>query len=199
MSVAIRKFLGTCSCVVLVAAAVALSPRSAEATTIRWTLDGATFNDGATASGSFDYDAVTQSLTNLDITTTAVTPILIDIHGSVSGGHHWIDLNGDYPPYPAIGFAVVDLPLPADVTGKEFLALGFVTPLTNAGGTIALLTGGGEGFCTAADCSTGHYHRFFTAGSVIGTEVPVPEPATLTLVGAGLAAVARRRLRERRR
>ena len=200
MSLEMRKLFGTCSYVVLALVVVALSARSAEATSIRWTLDGVTFNDGATASGSFDYDAVTQLIANLDITTSGVTPVFIDAHGSVSGGHHWIDLNADYPPYPASGFAVLDVPEPADLTGMAFLALTFATPLTNTPGTIALGTNGGEGICVNANCSSGHYHRLFTAGSIIGTELPetgtqVPEPATITLVGAGLAAVARRRLR----
>jgi PEP-CTERM motif len=174
-----------------------VAPTAAHATTIQWTLTGAVFNDGATAFGSFDYDAATQSLSNFDITTTAGTFIIIDSHGSVSGGHHWLDPDGLNPPYPAAGFAVQDFPLPADFTNTEFLALGFASPLTNAGGTIAL-TPGGEGFCVNAVCSIGDYQRHFTAGSVVGTALPdpVPEPATLTLTALGLAgAVARFRRR----
>jgi hypothetical protein len=157
-----------------------------------------TFNDGATAFGSFDYDATTQSLSNLDITTTP-TPggvIIIGPFGSVSGGHHWLDPDGDFPPYPAIGFGIVDFPIPADLLGVRFLGLGFASPLTNAGGTIAVALSSGEGFCTSSNCAFGQYMRLATEGSVIGSAA-VPEPATLTLTGLGLAACASRYRRRR--
>ena len=44
---------------------------STPAHAILWTLSGVTFDDGGTASGSFDYDADTNTLSSINIVTTA--------------------------------------------------------------------------------------------------------------------------------
>src|SRR5262249_16462597 len=98
--------------------------------------------------------------------------------------------------YPAAGFGIEDLPHPADFTGVPFLGLTFASPLTNAGGTIGLLTVSGEGFCANAGCSAGHYQRFVTAGSVVGTAVPEPPTLLLLAFGIGAAMLARQRGQE---
>jgi hypothetical protein len=70
-----------------------------------------------------------------------------------------------------------------------FIALTFASPLSDAGGTIGLLTIGGEGFCLDSQCARGDYRRYFSGGSVVGVSVPVPEPSALALLALGAAAL----------
>ncbi len=44
---------------------------SADGVPVPWTLTGVTFSNGETASGSFDYNSVTNMFSSIDITTTA--------------------------------------------------------------------------------------------------------------------------------
>lgn len=158
-------------------------PHDAHALLIRWTLSGATFNDGGTASGSFLYDADTSAMTGFDVTTTA---------GVALPGAHYVDLNGDFPPYPSNSFAVTipaALPLPPNA---PFLALQFQSALSNAGGTINLLAGG-EGFCSNSTCSLGSYRRFFNGGTVVGVQVPEPSILSMLFLGAGALLLSRRK------
>ncbi len=190
------RIIGILSCLLVgVSHAAAASP-------IEWTLSGVTFGDGATASGSFLYDADTQSLSDFDVTTTPTPahdcgPGCILILPTDLPGHHYLDLNGLFPPYPAGGFAIIDPPSPVTGwTGDLFLALVFASPLSDAGGSIALKATSGEGFCLDAGCAAGSYDRFVTSGSIVGAAVP--EPGTLALLGTGLGTVIRRRRHLRR-
>jgi hypothetical protein len=158
-------------------------PRDAHALLMHWTLSGATFTDGGTASGFFLYDADTSTMTGFDVTTTA---------GTALAGSHYVDLNGDFPPYAAQGFAVTIPaagPLPLNA---PFLALQFQTPLSNLGGAITLLAGG-EGFCTTSNCSFGSYRRYFNGGSIVGVKVPEPGTLSLLVLAAGALLAARRK------
>ena len=68
----------------------------------------------------------------------------------------------------------------------------FMTPLTNAGGSVSINVGGGfpdaEGRCLTNTCDTiGPPFRLITAGGVVGqTPGQVPEPATFPLLALGL-------------
>ena len=166
---------------VVVVASLGFVTPGAHAALVQWTLSGATFTDGGSASGSFVYDATIQTATQFDVVTTA---------GTADPGHHYLD-NGTQPPYPSTGFAVLDILNPANFTSSPFIALDFASALTDAGGTIALTTSGGEGFCTTSTCSVGHYNRHVNAGFAVGVQLAsAPEPTTLALFGIALAGLA---------
>lgn len=140
---------------------------------LTWSLSGVTFNDGATASGNFDYDASTNTYTLGTITVAAgVLPAATfdasnSYEGSLSQGAH---------------FVMFDL--------SRYIQLKFASSLTNAGGTVSLLTG-----VNSYDCLNCSPYRLVTAGSVSAVESTgaVPEPSTMAfmLTAVGLAGVSR--------
>lgn len=148
-------------------------PSIASADGITWTLTGVTFNDTSTASGSFDYNATTNTYSAIDISTTAATYTgLNSAFGSSSTGMS-LGSNGD-------------------LTDTALLLLYFGVDLTNSGGTVPLVTGvvdgGAEGTCNNSDCSDSAESRYITAGEVFSI-VSTPEPSVLSLLGMGLVAL----------
>jgi hypothetical protein len=164
---------------------------TASADGVLWTLNDMIFSDGATASGSFVYDAATNTLSSISITTTA---------GSAFGGATYTAVDPSFTPLPNdIGFVVTLMP---DFTGTGALELEFFTSntfatptnLTNAGGTI--FTALNEFQCLNTSCTSVDDLRG-TIGSGTVTGLVVPEPSTLLflLIGA-LGVVVAARLRE---
>jgi len=162
----------------VLSALLTLGSLSAYATPIPWNVSG-TFNDSGTLSGSFIYDVDTDIVSGISITTTA---------GSILTGYTY--------PLPHPHFAnppgMDGLPLvsnwPAPIASDGFLGLIFASPLTNAGGTTAILPTSFEGQCLSIFCIPGTAApttRFITSGTLES----VPEPATLALLGAGLAGL----------
>lgn len=156
-------------------------PSIASADGIPWVLAGVTFDDGGTASGSFVYDAVTNTYSAINVTTTtgatltgATYTSLSDIAGSSNTGFLFGPNNS------------------SDLTGASFLMWLFDAPLTNSGGIVQVSlpppTDSIEAICTSLDCST-FSSRSITGGEVVGTAVATPEPATFSLVGMGLVAL----------
>ncbi len=155
-------------------------PSIASADGISWVLTGVTFDDGGTASGSFVYDAVTNTYSAISVTTTtgatlagATYTSLSDIAGSSSTGFLFGPNNS------------------SDLTGASFLMWLFDAPLTNSGVVQVSLpppTDSIEGLCISSDCLT-FSSRTVTGGEVVGTAVATPEPATFSLVGMGLVAL----------
>lgn len=151
-------------------------PSIASADGITWTLSGLTFDDGGTASGSFNYDAVTNTYSAINVTTTTGTTLTGATYTSLS------DLASSSDTGLLFGASSVDL------TGISLLMLLFDAPLTNSGGIVqvALLppNDGIEAICTSSDCST-FSSRSVTGGEVIGTVV-TPEPPAISLLSIGL-------------
>lgn len=166
---------------------------SASAAPITWTLHDVTFDDGGTASGSFVFDADLLTFGAIDITTTDTADVT---------GAHYAVLD---PPFPPRTFFDVFLPgLAADLTGMPGLELAFSEDMTDAGGTIALDVNSDFSFefvCTTANCILGEETRevvrgFIEASPAVVVTPPVPEPATASILLAGLFGLGRRRARQ---
>jgi hypothetical protein len=159
-------------------------PSIASADGITWNLTGVTFDDGGTASGSFNYNAVTNTFSSIDITTTV---------GSAFGGATYTTLSGAFPGSSTSTSLFLGASS-GSFTGLPLFLLLFDAPLINSGGTVTdplttgLDFGGGEGTCDNADCSSSTEARFITGGAATSTVV-APEPSALSLLGVGLAAL----------
>jgi hypothetical protein len=163
---------------------------TAHATAIQWNLVDIVFDDGATASGSFIYDADVNQYWGINITTTT---------GRMPARNYRFSTS-----YPSAGLAVFysgDSPMPAD---DGTLYLDFPVPLTNTMRVIPL-TGGNavsqEATCSgqSGTCTPGNPYRTVVAGavsSVVPVPPAVPLPPAVYLFGSalGLMGMMRRKL-----
>lgn len=170
----------------LIAVMLLAGPMSANAMPITWNLQGVTFDDGGTASGSFVYDADTATYSSIDIQTT----------GNLAFTYTTADLLGWAP----FGFSITT----SSFVGGGLLELLMVSDLTNAGGLIAI---GQRGpFSTPFETT---YIVNVLGGGVLpnfnsppfreittGFVTSVPEPATLSLLGFGLFGISFMRRRK---
>jgi|ERR1700690_93919 len=130
-------------------ALMALCAINAQATPITWHLQGVKFADGGTASGSFVYDVdngANGTYSNISITTTAGTTMTANSFAFSDPG--------------AVSYSIRLLPVTlgsGDLTGTPVLILNFSAPLTDAGGTLTLVTSGPFsslwGLCLNSTCS----------------------------------------------
>jgi hypothetical protein len=151
------------------------------AAVVTWDLSGVVFEDGATAWGSFDYDAFTDSYADWNITVTGGILSPYTYQPGVDGGFLGIHdaTMADFVAFPP-------------GTSGRYIRLVFMSPLTDAGGTIALDTDLAGLF--SWECGNCFPLRRIVAGEVT-TEL-VPEPSSWLLVAAGLGlsgALGRRR------
>jgi hypothetical protein len=163
--------------VLLTVAGLVLFSVTASAFPRIWTLNNVRFGDGGTASGSFTYDATTNTYSNVNITTTAGTTI-------VTGANYTFVSAGLTPDATAVLFNVSNA---ADKTGTRGFALFFSPSLDNTL-TVSDVTGQ-EATCGDATCSFPVPPQRFLVpgGSVSATAVAVP---TLSYPMFGLLALA---------
>jgi hypothetical protein len=109
------------------------------AQTLTWTLSGVTFDDGGTGSGSFNYDASTNTYSNVNITTTS---------GSKQPGASYSVV---ITQISAPEFLVVVTTTAANLLGTPGLSLQFAPVLGDFGGT-STLPGQFEGICGQPNC-----------------------------------------------
>ncbi len=179
----------------ILAAAVCLASAAftAEAAPLKWTLTDVT-SFGSSITGSFVYDADTDTYSHINITTSS---------GSVIPGGSWNTLAID-PKYPPSFFVQFVDTTGSDQSGANTLGLMFYYSLTNAGGTVNLFATY-QGSCLTASCGTlGVYPGDPTPGfnpNVTGYVVAsaIPEPASLSVLAAGAGAIFLTRKRRTRR
>ena len=150
---------------------------------VTWTLEDVVFADGGTAAGSFVYDADTNAysgifvetfLSNGDLGRTYITDDFADGLFSQPSQVYFGE-------YPSSAF---------DLSHAWGLQLDFSTPLSNFGGTVALIVGSPneskEGYCgTDASCAFPQTYRTIVGGQVSA----VPIPAAVWLFGSALAGL----------
>lgn len=163
---------------------------TANAVPVTWFLDGVTFDDATVATGSFTYDATTDTYSGISLTTVAGP--------NLSGATYTIAAD----PFSRADRLVALASFPSAV-GDTILFLEFSSALTDAGGTVALdaFQNAREATCVSL-LSTGNCEgtrdplRFVTSGQV--TTVPaVPVPAAAWLFGSALGLLGWTRRKQR--
>src|SRR5262245_48383690 len=104
---------------------IAMFAQPVHADPIVWTLQGVTFDTGATATGSFTYDAATNNYQNVSISVTGSGFLTAKTYPAISDFIFGATANN-------LSFIQ---PL---LRGQRTLSLTFLSPLTDTGGTIAL-------------------------------------------------------------
>jgi hypothetical protein len=153
--------------------AVFVLPSVACADGVNWTIEGVTFADGGTVSGSFSYNANNNTYSNIDVTSTA---------GTLLTGSNYTTLTNGYVSGPTLLGMGPNIGSPANFTGDYFLQLMFTDLLTNAGGTVTLTAV--ETYCGNSTCSSPIVRRG-DDGSITSA-IATPEPTALVLLAAGL-------------
>jgi hypothetical protein len=152
-------------------------PSSGLAVPVLWTLIGVGFDDGGTASGSFVYDADTNSYSSVNIMTTG---------GKSMQGSTYAFAYGDQGYSPGVLYALT-APSDTDLNGLPAFSLVFSSALTNTSGGgqafIGLQGGSLEFTCLTANCSLGVApSRNVSVGAVTGIAL---SPIVYTIVVPG--------------
>lgn len=161
------KILGALALAGLMLTAGALP---AQAIPITWNLDGVSFSDGATATGSFTIDTAAHTWSSLSVSTTSGILSAFTYDASNSG----VYFNGFGPN----AFSII----PGN--GQRYLTFSFLDPLPVNGGTALINT------AASWECNNCGTFRLVTHGSITSAAATnVPEPGTLALMAPALGLI----------
>lgn len=151
------------------------------AATVTWYLQGIVFDDGGTATGSFDFDADTDVITNWNITATdATSPALPTPFTYFDSGTQLAlvqDSSGDIDDQSFLFNAGLSF------GGTRQFRIDPITLLTNTGGTVALDLNNPSFNLECNNCGS---PRLIVAGEVTTSPTVVPLPPALFLMGSAL-------------
>ena len=160
----------------------------AQATPTTWTLSNVTYADGATAAGTFDYDASSNTYSSVDVTLS---------NGTLYSSFHFGTSNVNFKANNRVSFCSTG----TGCANADYVYLIFASALTdiapNAGPTSLAVTGHSYGVTNGSGFITGS--SAISSGSVTANAQAVqsaPEPTSLAL--AGLAMLATVGVRARR-
>jgi len=126
---------------VLIAVVTALSPVLADASPVKWHLQNVVFDDGATMTGSFLYDADTNTYSDIDVTTSPGTAIIAPGPETTTvPGFQYDRISTRLPgqtPSDSLVYIDDSSQDPAQ-EGAGLVELSFRAPLTNVGGFVEL-------------------------------------------------------------
>jgi hypothetical protein len=153
----------------------------AQAALITWNLDGVTFNDGSTATGSILIDPTAHTSSTFSVSTTAGALSAFTFNNSNSG----LYFGGGAGPN---NFILLDS------GAHRYFNFSFASGLNAAGGTFALNT------ASSYECMNCNPFRRVTSGSltaVAAADVPEPATAALLLPALGMLGwMSRRRKKQ---
>lgn len=154
----------------LVSVVAMLLPGIAAAAPVRWTLSNVTFEDGGTASGSFVYDAVANTVDSWSIAVagggTSTFPPLTYANGNSAA----IYADGFGNPQPTLLITLNN--------SQRVLRMTPNAPLTSAGGTVALNLNTAGNRSGGVECFNCGPAREIRSGSLVG----VPVAGTFTII-----------------
>ena len=141
-------------------------------------MDGLVRADGGTVSGSFIYDADTNTYSAINITTTQGSSSL---SGETYSGFDPTTSDASGVIFERTQRSISDA---AALTGQNSLLFAFVPALTNAGGTVTPVVAT-EVNCDDASCGSSSTPVVLT-GDIVGTPVPPPTTVQVLVTVTGL-------------
>ena len=203
----ISRVLGLfAACFAFVGGAFIASAPSARANLVTWNLENFLFEGGGTATGSFDYDADTNTFSAINVTTDAERTYEIPTgQGNARVFDTFIDITNTGT--PDLGDSRFVFSLVSQITNE---AIRIDLAISDALTSVGLPTSVEVLFCGPNDlntigpdvpCTTSSFVRRLLAGSITATQsqvnsssiasemASIPEPSTLALFAFGLAGL----------
>jgi hypothetical protein len=148
----------------------------AQSAPLTWVVNNALFDDGSSLTGSFSYDADTNTYTDIDLVTDLVDwSTEGELGASTSTELHLLQI---ITPYPSCEYRdVIEYPYCMD------LNLQFVDPLTSGGGTVNLVP------YSSYEWGNDYNNNTFGLSLVSGSVSAIPIPAAIWLFGSALAGL----------